>query len=179
MSSKIWFTRSVCLEVCGWYAKLLISLVPKALCKCCPKQATKCGPRSKIMVLGTPCNLTIWATYSSMYCPAWYFVLTSTKCADLVRRSTMTHIESWPCYVWEACNKVHTYSLPFLAWNGQWLEQSSRFQMIYLNPATGITPSNIGYDFFLHLCPPKTGFQVLIHFATTRMDRQLGRVSFP
>ena len=37
-----------------------------------------------------------------------------------------------------------------------------------------ITPSDIGGDFLLHLGPPKTGLLVLVHLATTRMDRQLG-----
>ena len=38
-----------------------------------------------------------------------------------------------------------------------------------------ITPSDIGGDLFLHLGPPKIGFQILIHFAATQVDRQLGR----
>ena len=100
ISSKIWFTCSVCPEVCGWYAELLISLVPKALCKCSQKQAINYGPWSEIMVLGTPCNLTIWETYSSAYFPMGYFMLIGTKRADLVRQSTMNHMESWPCCVY-------------------------------------------------------------------------------
>ena len=31
-----------------------------------------------------------------------------------------------------------------------------------------ITPSDIGSNLFLYLGPPKMGFQILIHFATTR-----------
>jgi hypothetical protein len=34
--------------------------------------------------------------YSSAYCPTLYVVATSMKWADLVKRSTMTHIELYP-----------------------------------------------------------------------------------
>ena len=53
-----------------------------------------------------------------------------------------------------------------------------RFEVNCLYHAASITPSNISCYFLLHLGPPETRFQVLVHFATTRMNGQLGRMSF-
>jgi hypothetical protein len=47
-----------------------------------------------------------------------------------------------------------------------------------LDSTTVITPSNIGYDFFLHLGPPIVRLEVLIHFTTTRTDGQFRRMGF-
>jgi hypothetical protein len=41
-----------------------------------------------------------------------------------------------------------------------------------------ITPSNVGYDFFLHLGPPIVWLKILIHFTTTRMDGEFRRMGF-
>ena len=46
--------------------------------------------------------------------------------------------------------------------------------MISFDSTAIITPSDLGSDLFLHLGPPKMGFQILIHLATTQMDGKLG-----
>ena len=75
-------------------------------------------------------------------------------------------------------NEIQADFLPLPTQNRQRLQQSCRFKVNCLYPAAGITPSNISCYFFLHLGPPEMRLQVLIHFATTRMGRQLRGVSF-
>ena len=75
-------------------------------------------------------------------------------------------------------NEIHADFFPLLTQNRQKLQQSCRLKVNCLYPAAGITPSNISCYFLLHLGPPETRFQVLIHFATTKMNGQLRGVSF-
>ena len=60
------------------------------------KLETNCVPLSDTMVFGTPCKLMIRAKYILAYWIVGYILLTGRKCADLISRSTITHIESKP-----------------------------------------------------------------------------------
>ena len=52
------------------------------------------------MVRGTPCRVITRSKYNLAYFLAEYLVSTRRKWADLVRRSIMTQIESYPFAVW-------------------------------------------------------------------------------
>src|SRR6266542_1575250 len=56
-------------------------------------------PLSDTIFLGTPCKHTILVMYNSASFGPWYVSLTGMKWATLVRRSTITHMESYPDWV--------------------------------------------------------------------------------
>src|SRR5207253_7692221 len=56
-------------------------------------------PLSDTIFLGTPCKHTILVIYNSASFGPWYVSLTGMKWATLVRRSTITHMESYPDWV--------------------------------------------------------------------------------
>ena len=61
-----------------------------------PESRGESEPRSVVMVLGTPCKLTILDTYSRASSSTQYEVLTGRKWATLVNVSTMTQIALLP-----------------------------------------------------------------------------------
>ncbi|MFS7962905.1 hypothetical protein Hanom_Chr08g00731971 [Helianthus anomalus] len=80
MSSKVCIVRSLWPSVCGWNAVLRFNCEPKASWKDCHILDTNRPSLSEMIERGTPCRATI----------------SLKKCADFVRRSTITQIISWP-----------------------------------------------------------------------------------
>jgi hypothetical protein len=74
--------------------------------------------------------------------------------------------------------EVHTDVFPFPGWYWQRLKYISYFQVASFHSLTSVTLCNILGNFPLHPGPPKILFEVLIHFATTWMNREFGKMCF-
>jgi hypothetical protein len=75
-------------------------------------------------------------------------------------------------------DEIHTYITSFLIWYWQRLQQTRRSHVKRFHSTTCVTTSNIHCNLLLHLCPSITRSQFLIQFATSRIDRQLRKMSF-
>jgi hypothetical protein len=76
--------------------------------------------------------------------------------------------------VGQANDEIHTDVFPFPRGNRQWLQDTSSLEMAGFNPLEDIAPSNIPGYFSFHASPLEVLSQVLVHFSTTRMHRDLG-----
>jgi hypothetical protein len=78
--------------------------------------------------------------YSSAYYPTLYVVATGMKWADLVKRSTMTHIELYPREVrGKPTMKSMQMFSHFHSGDTQGLQVSDGSQMICFDSVTGVT----------------------------------------
>jgi hypothetical protein len=75
-------------------------------------------------------------------------------------------------------DEIHVDIFSFLGRSTQWLHQSSKSQMICLDPSTSITFCHIASSLTLHSCPPELCFHVMIHFGAARVNRIFGCMSF-
>ncbi|MFS7967565.1 hypothetical protein Hanom_Chr09g00787171 [Helianthus anomalus] len=69
---------------------------PKDLCIACQSSDVNRASRSEIIDVGTPCLETISLRYTSARVENLSVSFIGRKCADLVSRSTITHIVSFP-----------------------------------------------------------------------------------
>lgn len=88
------FTTSVYPSVCGWCDELNCSWVPILRQKVRQKWLSNFTSRSDVMVLGTPCSLTISCKNNRATCDATNVLLQGIKWAVLENQSTTTIIES-------------------------------------------------------------------------------------
>ena len=105
-------------------------------------------------------------------------VFTGKKWADFVRRSTITQIESYPFDVLGSPTmkliliSSHFHDGILRAARDQLVSNDSR-----LHPSANITLRYISGNFPLHPRPPKSLFQILIHFVAARVNRISGKMS--
>ena len=91
ISSKIWFTLSVCPLISGWYELLKFNLVRKTFYKAC-QMALKSLSLLNTMSFSMPCNRTICLTYNYANPSTCQVSWTAMNWADLVNISTITQI---------------------------------------------------------------------------------------
>src|SRR4051812_21602203 len=75
-------------------------------------------------------------------------------------------------------DEVHLDLVPLPFRNRKWLQISSRSLIFVFDATTNVTLVNISSDVLLHVRPPVPLTNVLVHFGTTRVNRQMGIVSF-
>jgi hypothetical protein len=75
-------------------------------------------------------------------------------------------------------DEIHTDVFPLLGRSIQRLQQTSRSDMICLDPLTSVALCNIASSFTLHSHPPKLCFQIMVHLGAARVNKILGCVSF-
>ena len=92
MSSRVWMVLSNWPLVYGWCVVLRSNLVPRDFCKLTQNWDVNWGSLSSIILVGTLCNFTITLMYNLVSFSREKSVLTSMKCANLVKRSTMTQM---------------------------------------------------------------------------------------
>src|SRR4051812_22036159 len=75
-------------------------------------------------------------------------------------------------------DEVHLDMVPFPFRNRDRLQSSSRSLMFCFDTTTNVTLSNITSNVLLHVRPPESLTNVLVHLCTTRMDTQRRIMSF-
>src|SRR3954468_21211954 len=75
-------------------------------------------------------------------------------------------------------DEVHFNLVPFPFRNREWLQSSSRSLMFGFDATTNVTLFNITSNVLLHVRPPVSLMNVLVHLGTTRVNRQGCIMSF-
>ncbi|CAI7898256.1 unnamed protein product [Closterium sp. NIES-54] len=92
----VWFVRSVCPSVSGWYEELNCSRVPNCCHRFRQKLLVNFVSRSLMIAVGIPCSRTTVEMKSRAVSSAVIDFLHAAKCAIFVSRSTTTRIASFP-----------------------------------------------------------------------------------
>jgi hypothetical protein len=100
MSSSKWLVLSVWSSAYGWYTELKLSMVSINSWYFSQYLDVNCYPLSDTIFLGTPYRHTIRDTYNSVSLALEYVILTGMKWAIWASLSMMTHMESYPAWVW-------------------------------------------------------------------------------
>src|SRR3990170_5944488 len=75
-------------------------------------------------------------------------------------------------------NEIHLDFVPFPFRNIKWLQSSSRPLVFCFDATTDVTLRNITSNVLLHVWPPESLTNVLVHLGTTGMNRQRPIMSF-
>jgi hypothetical protein len=75
-------------------------------------------------------------------------------------------------------DEIHIDIFPLPGMSIQWLQQTSKPQMICIDPSTSVAFCHIASSLAFHSCPLELRFQVMIHFGVAGVNRILGCVCF-
>ena len=96
---KLLLLTSVYPPICGWYAKIKPKSVPIFFHKVLQMSPTNIVSLSETILLGNPCNLTIYLKNKLATWVASLVLNQGIQWPILENMSTMTKIESWPIWV--------------------------------------------------------------------------------
>src|SRR3990170_7207781 len=75
-------------------------------------------------------------------------------------------------------HEIHLDFVPFPFRNIKWLQSSSRPLVLCFNAAANVTLRNITSNVLLHIRPPVSLTNVMVHLCATRVNRQRSVMSF-
>jgi hypothetical protein len=123
------------------------------------------------MDLGTPCNLNTSFIYNGTNSSAELVIFIGMKCADLVSRSTTTHIASLPQGVrGKPTIKSIVMCSHFRSGISRGFNKPACPFMLSLHHLTNTISCHILGNIKLHPFPPEVLLEISIHLGLTRMN---------